>query len=149
MCCQVLSLASDSMVTNDIIEPVDEPSDWCHPIVVVEKRGTTGKRLTVDLTKLNRQVQRPTHPMCSARDMLANIGEAHYFTKLDARNGYWQVPLADSSKALTTFITQWGRYRYKRNPQGLVSASDEYNRRTDAAFSSIPRMIKVVDDMKS
>ena len=40
----------------------------------------------------------------------------------------------------------WGRFRYLRNPQGLISAGDEFNRRTDAAFEQLTNFAKVVDD---
>ena len=136
----------DNMVAEGIIEPVSEPSEWCHPIVIVDKKGTTEKRLTVDFKSLNSQVQRPTHPTPTPRVALSSIGKAQWFTKIDARHGYWQVPLSESSKPLTTFITPFGRYRYCRNPQGLISAGDEFNRRTDAAFSGLRDLIKIVDD---
>lgn len=35
-----------------------------------------------------------------------------YFSTLDAIIGYWQVPLAEKSQELTTFITPWGRYKH-------------------------------------
>ncbi|XP_065182546.1 uncharacterized protein K02A2.6-like [Sycon ciliatum] len=136
----------DSMVDDRIIEPVTEPSAWCHPIVLVEKKGTTEMRLTVDLRKLNDQVRRPTHPARTPHDAVAAIGKARYFTKLDARHGYWQVPLSDDAKPLTTFITPWGRYQFLRNPQGLVSAGDVFNSRTDAVFDRLTNFVKVVDD---
>ena len=102
--------------------------------------------LTVDFKKLNDQVRRPVHPARSARDVIANMSEAQFFTTLDAQHGCWQVPLSDEAKLLTTFISPWGRYRFLRNLQGLISAGDEFNRRTDAAFSSIPNLAKVVED---
>jgi len=123
----------DDMAAEGIIEPVSEPADWCHPIVIVNKKGTSEKRLTVDLRKLNDQVRRPTHPMTTPREALSTISMARFFTTLDARHGYWQIPLSDAAKPLTTFITPWGRFRFCRNPQGLISAGDEFNRRTDAA----------------
>ena len=136
----------DDMVSKGIIEPVSEPTEWCHPIVVVEKRGTDEKRLTVDFKALNDQVQRPAHPMRTPREALSAISRARWFTKIDARHGYWQVPLSESAKPLTTFITEFGRYRYCRNPQGLISAGDEFNRRTDAAFAHVSNFVKIVDD---
>ena len=104
----------EDMVAQGIIEPVSEASDWCHPIVVVDKKGTAEKRLAVDFKKLNDQVRRPTHPTHSPRDV-SKIGNAKYFTKMDARHGYWQVPLSESAKPLTTFMTPWGRFRFLRN----------------------------------
>ena len=124
---------------------VTEPSDWCHPVVIVAKKGTDEKRLTVDFKKLNDQVRRPAHPTRTPRDVVANIGDAKFFTKLDARHGYWQVPLSEVAIPLTTFMTPWGRYRFLRNPQGLISAGDEFNRQTDCAFE-VPNFAKIVDD---
>ena len=136
----------DDMLSEGIIETVSEPCDWCHPIVVVNKKGTSEKRLTVDLRRLNDQVCRPTYPTVTPRAAISAIGEARFFSTLDARHGYWQIPLSDTSKPLTTFITPWGRYRFCRNPQGLISAGDEFNRRTDTAFSGLEHFAKVVDD---
>ena len=137
----------DDMLAHGIIEAVVEPTEWCHPVVIVNKKNSEEKRLTVDLRKLNDQVRRPTHPMTTPRAALSAIGSgAKFFTTLDARHGYWQIPLSADAKPLTTFITPWGRYRFCRNPQGLISAGDEFNRRTDAAFANIGNLTKVVDD---
>ena len=84
----------DEMVRKGIIEAVTEPSEsWCHPIVVVPKKTPGEVRMTVDLTKLNKQVDRPTHPTRTVKDTISNIAGAKYFTTFDARHGYWQVPL--------------------------------------------------------
>jgi len=136
----------DDMVAKGIIQPVTEPTEWCHPIVAVAKKGTDEVRLTVDLSKLNKQVARPAHPTRTPQDVIANIDEAQYFTKLDARHGYWQVPLSEASRPMTTFITPWGRYQFLRNPQGLISAGDVFNQRLDQAFGDVSQFAKVVDD---
>ena len=54
----------DGMLDDGIIEPMTEPSEWCHPIVLVPKKGSSEMRLTVDLRRLNDQVRRPYSP-CS------------------------------------------------------------------------------------
>ena len=117
-----------------------------HPIVIVEKKGTEEVRMTVDFKKLNSQVRRPVHPSRTPRDAVGQVQNATIFTTFDARHGYWQVPLDEKSRALTTFITPWGRFRYLRDPQGFIAAGDEFNQRTDVAFSGIPHLAKVVDD---
>ena len=98
----------DSLIDDRIIEPVTEPSAWCHPIVHVRKKGITEMRLTADLRKLNDQVRRPTHPARTPHDAVAAIVKVRYFTKLDARHGYWQVPLSDDAKPLTTLLHRGG-----------------------------------------
>ena len=138
----------DKWESQSVIEKVEGPCDWCHAVVLVDKKGTDEKRLTVDLTKLNRQVETVQHPSRTVKDAIESIKRgSKFFTTLDAKNGYFQVPLEEESRPLTTFATQWGRYRFCRVPQGYVSSGDEYNQRTDAAFDGVPNMVKIVDDI--
>ena len=65
---------------------------------------------------------------------------------LDATDGYHSIPLDDESKPLTTFITEWGRFRYLRLPQGFVAAGDAYTRRYDEVIKDIENKLKCVDD---
>ena len=67
-------------------------------------------------------------------------------TETDAWNGYHSVPLAEEDRHLTTFITEYGRYRYKVAPQGYLASGDGYNQRYDNIIASIPRKTKCVDD---
>ena len=63
----------DKMVNQGVIKPVgDVATDWCHPMVVVEKQGG-GIRICVDLTKLNKYVKRPTHPGPSPQEVVSDI----------------------------------------------------------------------------
>ena len=48
---------------------------------------------------------------------------------------------------LTTFITDFGLYRYRRAPMGLTSSGDEFCSRTDHALAGITGMYKLVDDI--
>ena len=102
----------------------------------------------LDLVHLNRYVQRPTHPFPAPKDILARIpNNSVCFAVFDAKNGYWQIPLDDTSKPYTMFITKWGRYRYKRAPMALVSFGDEFCARTDRVLSGVPGVHKLVDDI--
>ncbi|XP_037076346.1 uncharacterized protein LOC119097409 [Pollicipes pollicipes] len=126
----------DDMIRKEVIEPVDHPTLWCHPLVPVPKTSESGAvsgcRLTVDFTRLNKFVKRPVHPLRSTHDAVASIGtEARFFTKLDAKAGYHQIPIREEDKDLTTFIGPWGRFRFRRAVMGLVSSGDVYDQRGD------------------
>ena len=54
----------NKMLDNDVIEPVDTPTDWCSPIVVVPKPNVD-VRLSVDLTRLNKNVKREIYAIPS------------------------------------------------------------------------------------
>jgi hypothetical protein len=117
----------ESLKAQGIIEEVTGATPWLHPIVVVPKKNTTDIRMCVDLTKLNRYVQRPVNPQLTPWEVIRNIpsGTKHYAV-FDALKGYHQIDLDEESRALTTFMTPFGRFRYCRLPFGLSSAGDVF-----------------------
>lgn len=137
----------DSMLDQGIITPAgDEPSEWCHPMVVVPK--TNGVRVTVDLSKLNSQVHRPTHPSPTPFTAVRSVSpSSRYFTTADALHGYWQIELAEEDRHLTTFITPYGRYMHCRGPMGFAATGDAYCLRGDMALQGVTNCVKVVDDI--
>ena len=137
----------DSMVQQGIIKPCgDEPSEWCHPLVVVPK--AKGVRITVDLTKLNSQVSRPAHPSPTPLAAVRTVDStAKFFTTADALHGYWQMELAEEDRHLTTFITPYGRFHHCRGPMGFAATGDAYCYRGDQALQGMTKCIKVVDDI--
>ena len=137
----------DQMVLQGITTPLGaEPADWCHPLVLVAK--ASGVRICVDMTKLNKFVKRPLHPITTPREAVSQVPtEAKFFSTLDAKSGYWQLPLHPDSQHLTTFMTPWGRFKFLRAPMGLVSTGDEYCRRGNLALQGLGNFLKVVDDI--
>ena len=79
-------------------------------------------------------------------DLIKNLN-SKVFCKLDAVIGYYQIPLDEESRKLTTFLLPSGRYRYLRAPMGLSASSDEWCKRSDAALSGILGVHKLVDDI--
>ena len=67
----------------------------------------------------------------SVLEVIQNIqaDPASLFSTFDAWKGYHQIELAQESKNLTTFLTSFGRFCYKRAPFGFNSISEHYNRR--------------------
>ena len=92
-----------------VISPIEEPTPWCAAMVVVPK-DSGAVRICVDLKPLNENVLREVHPMPKVDTTLAQLSGATVFSKLDANNGFWQIPLANESKLLTTFITPLGGF---------------------------------------
>ena len=125
--------------------PIGEPVTWCHRMVVCAKKNGKPRR-TVDFQALNAHAVRETHhtpsPFLQARSVPNNTIK----TVLDAWNGYHSVPIREEDRHLTTFITPWGRYRYKTTPQGYLASGDGYTRRYDAIVSDIQNKTKCIDD---
>ena len=117
------------MERNRVISRVENPTEWCAPMVVTPK--SDGKvRICVDLTKLNEFVQRENHPLPTTDATLGNLAGARYFSRLDTNSGFWQIKLSERSKPLTTFITPWGRYCFNVLPFGISSGSEKFQKCT-------------------
>ena len=139
----------DKALADGIITKVEGPTDWISPAFFVDKRvpGETSLRLVTDFTGLNRYVLRPVHPFPSSQEIVSGLDpRSRYFCKMDAVQGYHQIPLDEDSSLLTTFILPWGRFRYRCAGMGLSASSDEWCRRSDRAIEGIPGVRKLVDD---
>ena len=104
----------DRLLSLGVIEQVDEPTQWCAPIVVGPK--AQGIRLIVDLSRLNESVMRERHVLPYVDQVLAQLAGAQVFSKLNYYYAFLQIPLAPESRHLTTFITPFGRYCFCRAP---------------------------------
>lgn len=125
--------------------PYGEPSLWCHRMVVTRKHDGSPRR-TVDLSPLNKHCKRETHNVESPFHLARRIPRNTWKTVADTWNGYHSVPLRESDCHLTTFVTPFGRWRYKRAPQGFLSSEDGYNRPFDAILADFDRKERIVDD---
>lgn len=137
----------DQDVRLGVIEPVPigEPVTWCHRMVICPKKNGKPRR-TVDFQALNAHAVRETHHTVSPFYQARSVPNNKRKTVFDAWNGYHSVPIRVEDRHLTTFITPWGRYRYKTAPQGYIASGDGYTRRFDAIVTDFPNKTKCVDD---
>ena len=136
----------DRMITEGVISPVEQPTDWCSGIVVVPKPNNT-VRICVDLTVLNHAVLREVHPLRSVDENLAKLSGSKIFTKLDANSGFWQMPLDPESRLLTTFLTPFGRFCMNRLPFGISSAPEIFQCRMSKILHDMGGVICHMDDI--
>ncbi len=130
----------------DVIEKIDEPTDWVSSLVIVEKPN--GQiRLCLDPRDLNKAIKRHHHPMPTVDEILSKLGGAKVFSKLDASSGYWQIKVDDESSKLLTFNTPFGRYRFKRLPFGIHSAAEVFQKKISEIISEIDGAANDQDDI--
>jgi len=63
--------------------------------------------------------------------ILANLGNAKYFTTLDLKSGYHQIYLAEHDREKTSFSVCRGKYEFCRLPFGLKNAGSIFQRAID------------------
>jgi hypothetical protein len=65
---------------------------------------------------------------------------------LDANSGFWQIPLAEQSRSLTTF-TPFGRYQFNKLPFGISSAPELFQRRMHNILEGLDGVVCMMDDV--
>ena len=137
----------DRDVDMGVLERVDvnEPVTWCSRMVVTRKHNGEPRR-TINFQSLNDASIRQTHPTMPPFQKAMTIPAEQWKTTTDAFNGYHSVAIRESDRHLTTFLTPWGRYRYKTAPQGYKVSGDAYTHRFDRVTMNVQSCDRVVDD---
>jgi len=119
----------EEMLAMGIIEP--SRSEWCSPVVLVPKKDDPKLRFCVNFSKLNAVSAFDPYPMPRVDELIERLGHANFLTTLDLCKGYWQVPLTEASKDLTTFRVPGGLFRFRMMPFGLHGAPATFQRLVD------------------
>lgn len=130
----------------DVIEKVEEPSQWISNMQPVRKPNGT-IRICVDPSDLNKAIRRNHFQMPSIDDVLPQLTNAKIFSLCDAKDGFLQIKLTERSSQLTTFWTPYGRYKWKRMPFGIKSSPEEFQRRLTNALENLTGVTVVADDI--
>ncbi|KAG7489138.1 Retrovirus-related Pol poly from transposon 297 [Solea senegalensis] len=128
--------AVTEMLEAGIIEPSDSP--WASGVVMVPKK-TGGWRLCADYRPLNKVTIKDSYPLPRIDESLDLISGSVWFSSLDLRSGYYQVPLAPESRPKTAFCTGRGLWQFKVMCFGLCNAPATFARLMDKVLADVPR----------
>ena len=157
MTAKVIPLAwkaqADEMISNmlrtGLIVKADHQTGWVSSTKFVQK-PSGALRMTIDYSGVNKSILRSPHHFPSQQELMKKIEphQAKYLCKLDMKDSYHQVRLHPDSQDMTTFMTEWGSFKYTVMPQGLSCSGDFFNEETDAIFwPARSYVLKEVDDI--
>ncbi|XP_071487443.1 uncharacterized protein [Diadema antillarum] len=134
----------NTMLRMGVIERSTSP--YASPVVLVKKKD--GKnRFCVDYRKLNAKTVVDNEPIPNIEELMAEIGNAKFFTKIDLAKGYWQIPVVEEDRKKTAFVTPDGQYEFKVLPFGLVNAPAVFTRMMRALLEGLPHVVHYIDDI--
>jgi hypothetical protein len=85
----------ERMLKLGVIEPSN--AEWASPVVLIPKPdGST--IFYVDYRKLNALTTRDIYPIPRMDECMDSLGEAEYFTTLDANTVFWQIEVAPEDR---------------------------------------------------
>ena len=92
----------------------------------------------MDFRQLNAATVKDAHPLPRIDDLLDALPGAKWFSTLDLKSGYWQVPITEQEKAKTAFRTSSGQlFEFNQVPFGLCDAPATFSRLMDRVLAGL------------
>ena len=110
---ETLNKEIDNMLAMGVIE--ESCVAYESPVVMVKKPDRS-TRVCIDYRKLNSATVFYPEPMPTAEEIFAKLAENQYFSKFNLSKGYWQVPILENNRDVSTFICHRGLFRFRVMP---------------------------------
>lgn len=104
-------------------------------ILVKKKDGTW--RFCVDYRRLNAVTKKDVYPLPRIDDAIDCLFAASYFSSIDLRSGYWQIPIHKDDREKTAFVTPDGLFEFNVMPFGLCNAPATFERFMDTILRGL------------
>jgi len=122
------------MLAHGIIEPAASP--WASNVVLVKKKDGT-LRFCVDYRKLNSVSYKGSYLLPLIDNCLNALSGSSWFSTLDLRLGYHNIPIAEEDRDKTAFVTPGGCFRLTVMPFGLTCAPSVFQRLMDVVHCGL------------
>ena len=92
-------------------------------------------------------VKHERYPVPTVDEVLQDLNNSKFFSKLDLNSAYHQIELDSESRDITTFATHEGLYRYKRLMFGVSCAPEMYKKILQQVLQECEGAHNILDDI--
>jgi hypothetical protein len=114
---------------------------------VKEKDGSM--RMCIDYRNLNAVTVKNKYPLPRIDDLLDQLKDAKFFSKIDLRSRYHQMKIRSEDIPKTTFVTRYGQYEFTVVSFGLTNAPAYFTNMMNKVFmDEVDKfMVVFIDDI--
>jgi len=143
---EIVEQQVEEWIASGIIEPCT--SEYASPVVVKKKDGTA--RVCIDYRKINRIIEKDSHPLPLIEDLLDKLQNVRVFSTLDLKNEFFHLPVEKKNRKYTAFVTHSVQYQFLKVPFGLCNSPRVFQKFVNAAFWDLIKqniVLLYVDDL--
>jgi cleavage and polyadenylation specificity factor subunit 1 len=112
--------------------------------LVTKKDGSI--RPCVDYTRLNAITTGDQYSLPRIEDLI-HTAQGQWFSTLDLRSGYHQIPMDPDDAPKTAVTTPFGLFHFLRMPFGLKNSASTFQRFLDQVLRGLPGVVVYIDDI--
>ncbi|KAI9552626.1 pol polyprotein [Daphnia sinensis] len=118
-------------VSNKIEGSNNKPVYWSCTCTNGFRKNSSSQPISENVTV------KDSYPLPRIADTLSRLEGATFFSSMDLQSGYHQVPVVDSDRPKTAFITADGLYQFRTLPFGLTNAPGTFQRAMDIILAGL------------
>eukprot|EP00667_Euglena_gracilis_P023977 EG_transcript_27322 len=146
-----IDLQCEELLKSGLIEqfPVGEIPQVCSPTFLVDKKGSSTRRMVIHYGKLNARSKAHAGYLPSMEVLIESLAKCRWKSTLDMRSGYWQIPITKRAANLSAFCIPSGRcFRPKRMMFGLSNAPGIFQELMEILTSQCKTDLRVREILK-
>ncbi|XP_063846193.1 uncharacterized protein LOC135092012 [Scylla paramamosain] len=125
---------------------IPSSSPWASPCLLVPKEDGQ-LRFCADYRRVNAVTIPDAYPLPRVDDLIDEVGQAKFVTKLDLLKGYYQIALTERSQIVSAFITPFGLFQYVVAPFGMRNCPATFQRAMNKVMQGLKGVLVYLDDI--
>lgn len=134
----------DYLIQQGLAVPSNSP--WASPCLLVPKEDGQ-QRFCTDYRRVNAVTVPDAHPLPRIDDLIDEVGQSQFITKLDLLKGYYQIPLTQEAQQISAFITPFGLFQYLVAPFGMRNCPATFQRAMNQLTQGLVGVSVYIDDI--